>query len=388
MSFDFGRGALAQWFLDPDFCHLNHGTVGATPKRVLAKQRAWQDRIERNPASFMLRDLVPLVGNASESLIRTAAAEVAAFVGSSVNTFGFTRNVTSAINAVLRSMVFTSGDEVVVFTDTYGAVTIGVQVIVERAGGRVVLAHVENPHDTQAWHDALSGALTDRTRLVILDHITSGSAAVLDLPPLIAQCHERGAQVLIDGAHAPGAIALNITALNCDYYAGNLHKWMWTPRSCGFLAVRPDRAQDTHASILSWGYGTGLTHELDWEGTYDATPMLSTSEALAMFSELQFQRIRIYNHALAWHAYESLSALSPQPYRAHQASIGTMASFFLPEKFGSTLEDAKRVREWLWSKHSIELHTSAARSRVLARISAQVYVGEEDIKKLATALLA
>jgi isopenicillin-N epimerase len=388
MSVRFGAAFRDQWLLSPSVRYLNHGTVGGIPKRVLAKQRAWQDDIEQNPAEFMLRRLVPLVGAIPEPkpLIREAARAVAAFLGTSADHFGFCRNVTSAINAVLRSSAFSPGDEVLVFPDTYGAITISARAIAGAAGATVTVAEVENPHSTQAWHDALSRSVSSKTRLVILDHVTSGSAAVLDLKPLIEQCHAKGARVLIDGAHAPGAIDVNILALDCDYYAGNLHKWMWTPRSCGFLALNPARLHTVHAPTLSWGYDTGFTHELDWEGTYDPTPMLTTGEALQMFEELSVERVRAYNHELAWRAYQILSAFAEQPYRATERSIGTMASVFLPERFGHTAEDAMRVRDWLWHQHGIEIHMSATRDRIAARVSAQVYVDDEDVVELARVL--
>jgi isopenicillin-N epimerase len=380
----FGRACIAEWPLDPNFLHLNHGTVGGVPRRILQRQRQWQDEIEANPAAFMLRRLVPLVGESKEVLIHAAAARVAAFLGA--KHLGFTRNVTSAINAVLRSLAFQKGDEVVVFSDTYGAITIGTKAIVEPQRASVVVAPVNNPHATRDWQAALEQSLNQNTRLVILDHITSGSAAVLNLKPLIAQCHAAGAEVLVDGAHAPGAIAVDIDALGCDYYAGNLHKWMWTPRSCGFLAVRDKHASKIHAPILSWGYGKGFEHEFEWEGTYDPVPMLCTAEALAMFEELSFDRVRNYNHELAWRAYQSLSSLAPQPYSATKESTGTMAAFFLPERFGTSLDDAKRVRDWLWHEHATEVHTYAAHNRVAVRISAQLYIDDDHVAKLRASL--
>lgn len=384
----FGRAMRTEWPLDPTLCYLNHGTVGAVPKRVIAAQRAWQDTMERNPAEFMLRRLVPLVGTSPECLTRTAAKRVAAFLGAPAASFGFTRNVTSAINAVLRSLCFEPGDEVVVSSETYGAVTIGAQAITKSMGASVVVADIDNPYEASSWKHAVERTLSPRTRLVILEHVASGCAAVVDLAPLIALCHARGIRVLVDGAHAPGAIPVDIESLGCDYYAGNLHKWMWTPRSCGVLAVHPQHAGEVHAPILSWGYGNGLSHELDWEGTTDPTPALATEEALAMFTELSFEAVHAYNHGLAWRAYQRLAELAPQPYRASEDAIGTMASVFLAERFGSTTEDAKRVRDWLWHEHQIEMHVYAARNRLVGRISAQVYVDDEDIERLVKVLTA
>jgi isopenicillin-N epimerase len=389
MVTEFGRACKSEWLLDETATHLNHGTVGAIPKRVLLAQRKWQDTIETNPAHFMLRRLVPLVGASPEHL--RSVATVLGAAGAGADSFGFTRNVTSAINAVLRSIAWREGDECIVFEHTYGAITIGAQHIVESKMGRVVIAAVENPHEQASWERALDSALSKRTRLVILDHITSGTAAVVNVAPLIARCHAHSidgerVRVLVDGAHAPGAIHVDIAALGCDYYAANLHKWMWVPRSCGFLAVRPELNENVHASVLSWGFGTGLGAELDWEGTYDPTPMLTATEAIAMLNECGMQRVQAYNHAMAMYAYRALSNLAQQVYEANEASMGTMAAVFLPNRFGSTVEDAMRVRDHLWNQHAIEVHTASSRGRVLLRVSGQVYTTEADIDRLVSAL--
>jgi isopenicillin-N epimerase len=381
-----GREALRFWPLDPTFTHLNHGTVGAIPLRVLRAQRALQDQMESNPARFMLRDLLPLVGDRTDSLIRDASDLVATFLGAKGYTCGFARNVTTAISAVLRSLAFERNDEILVFDETYGAITLGARAIAGHNRARVVVVHVDNPHATEAWHRALEQALQQpllgKTRLVILDHVTSGSAAVLNLPPLIEQCHAAGALVMVDGAHAPGAIPVDIAELNSDYYACNLHKWLWTPRSCGFLAVHPRAAEKTHAAVPSWGLGKGLQAELDWEGTYDPTSMLTAVEALNLMHELGLSNIYRYNHALAWHAYQRLSSLAPQTYEASEGSIGTMAAFFLPQAMGTTKEDAACIRDIFFHQHRTELHLSVVRERLLARLSAQVYVDTDDVEKV------
>jgi isopenicillin-N epimerase len=381
-----GREALRFWPLDPTFTHLNHGTVGAVPLRVLRAQRTLQDEIESNPAKFMLRELLPLVGDRTDSRVRTASNTIATFLGAKGYACGFARNVTTAISAVLRSLAFEPNDEILVFDETYGAITLGAGLIASSRGARVVVTSVDNPHDTNAWHRTLSKALAQpllgKTRLVILDHVTSSSAAVLNLGPLVDQCHAAGALVMVDGAHAPGAIPVDIAALNCDYYACNLHKWLWTPRSCGFLAVHPRAAEKTHATVSSWGLGKGLQAELDWEGTYDPTPMLATGDALDLMHELGLGSIYQYNHDLAWRAYQRLSSLAPQPYGAREASIGTMAAFFLPQAMGSTKEHAARIRDIFFHEHRTELHLSVVRERLLARVSAQVYVDENDMEKV------
>ena len=242
----FGRAMRPQWPFDPDLTYLNHGTVGVVPRRVMAVQQALREEMERNPSKFMLRELTgdkPAPWRPGPTRMREAAAAVAGFVGVRQEDFAFTPNVTHAVNAVLRSFPFEQGDEIIVTDLAYGAIVYGARNRAREFGGRVVVAEMPYPTTPAAARDAILAAAGPKTRLAIIDHITSESAQLLPLAEIAAALHERSILVLADGAHVPGAIALDIPSLGVDWYAANLHKWCHAPRSCGFLWAPPERQE-------------------------------------------------------------------------------------------------------------------------------------------------
>ena len=247
----FGRGMLNQWLLDPAITYLNHGTVGATPRCVLGAQQVLRDEIERNPACFMARELTRALFEAprqSEPRLRRAAREVAEFFGVSGDDLVFVDNSTTAINAVLRSLDFRAGDEILVFEHGYGAIRLAADYVARRQSLVVRSVAFPFPGTTEAAVvHALETAIGPRTRLAILDHVTSPSALVLPIARLAEVCRMRGVASLVDGAHVPGAIALDISALGVDWYTGNLHKWCWAPRSSALFWVDPARRRSDQA---------------------------------------------------------------------------------------------------------------------------------------------
>jgi isopenicillin-N epimerase len=224
--------------------------------------------------------------------------------------------------------------------------------------------------------------------VAILDHIAAESALVLPLAAIAARCHAAGVPVLADGAHAPGAIALDIPALGVDWYTANLHKWAWSPRSCGILWAGPARQVDLHPPVISWGLDQGFAAEFDWVGTRDPSAALAAPAALAFMEELGVGAVRSYNHALAWDAGRSLAARWGTELPGDEPWIGTMVSVPLPQNLGSTSEDATRLRDRLLFEDHIEIQVHAAHGRLHARISAQIYVEPSDIERLASALEA
>ncbi|HEY6221113.1 MAG TPA: aminotransferase class V-fold PLP-dependent enzyme, partial [Candidatus Eisenbacteria bacterium] len=236
----FGRSMLDQWLLDPDVTYLNHGTVGATPKRVLAKQQAIRDEIERRPSQFLLRELTGIapvgVPRSGPSRLRAAAAEVAPFVGAKSEDFVFVENATTGINAVLGSLDLREGDEVLVTDHVYGAVAKIAAFVTRRREAHV--RSIELPYPVSG-PDAIVAAVVaeigPRTRVLVLDHVTSDSALVLPVREIASRCRAKGARILVDGAHAPGALALDVSSLGVDWYSANLHKWAFSPRASGFL---------------------------------------------------------------------------------------------------------------------------------------------------------
>src|SRR5689334_17321589 len=252
----FGRAMLDHWMLDPDCTYLNHGTVGATPRRVLKRQQALRDEMERQPSRFMLRELngeqpAPWRG---QSRLREASDAVAAFVGSRPDDLVFVPNVTTGMNAVLWSMPLGPGDEVLITDFAYGAITRTAAAVCERSGASLRTVHLEYPvGEPDDVVQPIVRALTASTRLVVVDHVTAQTALVLPVQAIAAECHARGVPVLVDGAHVPGSRPLDIESLGVDWYAANLHKWAHAPRGCGILWAAADRQSLLHAPVVSWG---------------------------------------------------------------------------------------------------------------------------------------
>jgi isopenicillin-N epimerase len=234
-----GKAVRHEWALDWDFLSVNHGSFGAAPRVVLVAQQDWQRRMEAQPGRFM-RAVLP-------DALRHAADRLGSFIGADGKDIAFVDNATTGCNAVLRSLRLQPGDEIVVLTHGYGAVRNTVRYVAERAGARMVEALVPFPHpqaDTIVGN--IAAALTKRTRLAVVDHITSGSALVLPLQQIVGVCHDAGVPVLVDGAHGPAQVALDVRAIGADWYAGNCHKWLCAPKGSAFLYAAPQRQQDLH----------------------------------------------------------------------------------------------------------------------------------------------
>ena len=387
----FGRPMLEQWLLDPAITYLNHGTVGATPRRVLAAQQAIRDEIERQPARFMLRELTGIrvgVPRAEPPRLRVAAAEVAELCGARGEDLVFVDNATSGINAVLRSLPLRPGDEILVLDRGYGGVHNAVRFAARQSGAEVRVVELPEPvRDPGAVVAAIAAALGERTRLAVVDHITAESALVLPLAEIAARCRDRGVPVLADGAHAPGAIALDIPALGVDWYVGNLHKWAWAPRSSGILWAPPARQAELHPPVISWGLDQGMAMEFDDPGTRDPTHYLAAPAALAFMRELGLDAVRAYNHDLAWQGARRLAELWEVELATPESMIGTMATVPLPPALGSTRDDAARLRDALLFEDAIEVQVHGWRGRLHARISAQIYNELADVERLGQAVL-
>jgi len=387
----FGRRLLELWALDPSLVHLNHGTVGAPPKRVLQAQQAIRDEIERDPARFLLRELADIgdgLPRASRPRLRAAAERVAEFVGAQGADLVFTDNATTAANAVLRSLKLERGDEIVITDLAYGAIGNATRFVAEAAGAVVRMVTVPYPFTPESVVESIVSALTPRTRLLVVDHITSESALLLPLREIAARARERRVAVLVDGAHAPGAIALDLEALGVDWYCANLHKWAWAPRSCGFLWARKERQKDLHPPVISWGLGKGYTHEFDWVGTRDPSPWLAAPAALDLLREIGWDEVRRYTHALAWEGARLLASAWGTSFETPESMIATMATIPLPERLGSTPLDALRLRGALADDDQIEVQLHAWRGRLWTRVSAQIYNERADMERLAEAVAA
>ena len=387
----FGHAALADWPLDPDVTYLNHGTVGVTPLRVLEAQRAIRDEMERAPSQFLLREQSGLVGapTGRPSRVRQAAHAVAAELGARGDDVVFVDNATAGVNAVLRSIPLGRGDEILLTDHAYGAVARTAAYVARERGATIRTIAVPYPDYSPATLvDQFAGAITSRTRIAVLEHIAAESALVLPVTELAAACRTRGVRVLVDGAHAPGVLPLDLPSIGADWYAANLHKWACAPRSCGFLWAAAGRQADLHPPVISWGLDLGFTAEFDWVGTRDVSAWLAAPDGFAFLDAIGRDAIWQHNHTLAWQGAEWLAERWGTTLGFTEADIGFMATVPMPADLGSLPADAARVRDRLLYEHRIEVQVHAAHDRLWARISAQVYNEMRDIERLGSSDLA
>lgn len=385
----FGRSLLPLWPLDPDATYLNHGTVGVTPLEVLQAQQQLRNRIERHPARFMLRELWTFTGAApdGQTLMRQAASEVAAFVGARPRDLVFVDNTTAGVNAVLLSLRLQPGDEIVLTDHVYGGIVAAVN---HRAGRGVTVTTVEVPYpkfDSAALVERVAAALTSRTRLVIIEHIAAESALIFPAADIVRLCRKQHVPVLVDGAHVPGQLPLDVGLIGADFYVANLHKWAMAPRSSAFMVVAPPFQGIVHPPVISWGLGSGLTQEFDWVGTRDPTPWLLAPAGIKFLQELGFDNWQRYTHALAWHAARHLTDLWQTPLQIQESAVASMVSVMTPKSCGTTKDDAVRLRDRLLFEHNIEVQVHPRAGRVWIRISAQAYNDMDDVERLGRAVL-
>jgi isopenicillin-N epimerase len=345
--------------------------------------------MERHPARFMLRDLWNFTGTTANgpTLMRQAAADVAAFVGARADDLVFVDNTTTGLNAVLRSLPLVAGDEVLVTDQLYGGLAPAIAHICGRAGVTVRTVDVPYPaFRTAACVERIAQALTHRTRLAIVEHVAAETAVIWPVTETVRACHARGVPVLVDGAHVPGAVALDVAAIGADFYVANLHKWAMAPRSSAFLVVAPAYQSALHPTVISWGFGTGFTQEFDWVGTRDPTPWLTAPEGIRFLQALGYEELRRYNHDLAWRAAQYLSDRWSTLLEIDEETVGCMVSVMTPESAGRAKPDAVRLRDRLLFDHNIEVQVHARGGRVWIRISAQAYNEFADIEALARAV--
>jgi isopenicillin-N epimerase len=385
----FGRSMLEHWLLDPEITYLNHGTVGAPPRRVLQAQQALRDEMERQPSRFVLRELhghQPMPWR-RESRLREAIGRVAPFLGCRPEDLVFVPNVTTGLNAVLRSVPLGPGDEVVITDLGYGAVALAAGVVTREQGA--TLRIVEMPYPLRDAGDvvaAITGALNSHTRLVVVDHVTAQSALVLPVAAIVAACHARGVPVLVDGAHAPGSIALDIPATGADWYAANLHKWAHAPRACGIVWAKPEHQATLRHPVVSWGSGLGFHAEFEYQATSDPTNYLAAPEGIALLREWGFDAVLSYMHGLSREAARLLTERWGTTLDAADDMIGAMVTVPLPDVAGATADEAARLRTALLVEDRIEVQLHAWRGRLWVRVSNQVYNDLADVTRLADAV--
>ncbi|MCC7272346.1 MAG: aminotransferase class V-fold PLP-dependent enzyme [Alphaproteobacteria bacterium] len=371
-----GRAIRDAFAIEETATYLNHGSYGAVPRVVAAAADAWRARLDRQPVVFFQETLMPA--------LRTAAARLAPLVRAIGDDLVFVENATTGANAVLQSLRLKPGDTIVGTDHGYGAVRNAARHVAERAGAALVEATLPFPGTTPGGVvEAIAGAIDGRTRLVIVDHITSPTAIVLPVADIARLCRQRGVPLLVDGAHAPGMLDLDVPAVGADWYVGNAHKWLFAARGCGFLWAAPNARGELHPTVISHGYGKGWHGEFDYTGTRDNSAWLAIDAALEFYEGLDPPWLRRRNAELAAEGARIVAAAWGTEILTPPGMAGSMTIVGLPVAVEPTREASRAARAAIWARHRVEVPVMAFAGRCHVRLSAQIYNEEDDYRRLA-----
>ncbi|HXV76626.1 MAG TPA: aminotransferase class V-fold PLP-dependent enzyme [Candidatus Polarisedimenticolaceae bacterium] len=383
----------SDWPLDPTIHFLNHGSFGSCPTPVLRYQSELRRRMERQPVQFFVRDLEALLDGAREALAR--------FVHVAADDLVPLSNATAGVNAVLRSLDLGATDELLVTDHEYNACRNALDYVASRAGARVVVAAIPFPLTSpDEVVEAVLGRVTRRTRLALLDHVTSQTGLVLPIERLVAELASRGVETLVDGAHAPGMLDLDLSRVGAAYYAGNCHKWLCAPKGAGFLYARRDLQPAVRPIAISHGANTPrpgrsrFQTEFGWLGTDDPTPFLCVPRSLRFLADALpggWPALRRRNRGLVLEGRRVLCEALDRGLPCPDEMIGSLASIPLPAAppaEGRSALYGDPLQEVLLGRFSIEVPIVAwpAAPERLVRISAQLYNRPEQYRLLAAAL--
>jgi isopenicillin-N epimerase len=363
----------ALWGIDYSKLVVNHGSYGATPLEILAAQDLWRRRMEAGTTLFMQREVRPA--------IRAAADAVGKAVGARGEDIALVDNATAATNAILASIDFKPGDEILVNDHSYGAAVKTARHTAARTGAVLVTAKLPFPDPTpEALVEAHLSGVTPRTRIAIVDHIASISALVMPLEAIVAAYRDAGVPVLVDGAHGPGQVPLDLGTLGADYYVGNGHKWWMGAKGAGFLWAAPERQAELHPTIISHGYGSGFLEEFDWTGTRDWSAALVLPDAIGFHERLGGTGLMAANRGLARQSAEKLAARFGTRMGSPPELEAAMSLVELP--FGPSAPGrAIAIRDMFYDLGSDAQITDVAGS-IWLRVSAQAYNLTSDYDRL------
>ncbi len=381
---------MSPFLLDSEITFLNHGSYGACPRAVLEAQHAFALEMERNPIDFFNRRL--------EHMLDDARVKLAAFVGASPQNLVFVPNVTTAVNTVVAQWKLSPGDEVLVTQHAYNACTNAVRAAVERSGATLVVATPPFPiTSTERVIDVVLATTTSRTRYAMIDHVSSPTGLVFPVERLVPALRERGVECLIDGAHVPGMLPVNIEKLGAAWYTGNLHKWLCTPKGSAFLHVRRDLQRGFRPLVIGHGANSTRTDksrfqlEFDIIPTDDPTPFLCIPKALEVMAAMEpggWPEVMAKNHSLALAGRDCLLKALGYSAPAPDEMLGALAAIPLPDAAKLRGPEEEPLREALYREHRIEVPVFSwpgPKGRVI-RVSAQRYNRLVQYQKLADVL--
>lgn len=383
------RSPFARHFsLDPNVVFLNHGAFGACPLVVQAKQIQIRERLEHNPLHFFLREL--------EQKLDDTRAALGPFLGARPEDLAFVPNATAGVNTVLAALDLAPGSEIVITDHTYPACRNAVQYWAQRRSHHVRVAEIPFPlASAEEIGVAILNQVSARTRLVLLDHVTSPSGLIVPIENLVRALHERGIDTLVDGAHGPGMLPLELERLGATYYTGNLHKWCCAPKGAAFLWVRRDRQASIHPLVISHGWATPRTDrsrfllEFDWPGSFDPSAILSVPAALSFLEGLfegGFPALYQHNHALALKGRDTLCAALGTPPPCPDSLLGSLAVALFPEATPKVPTPDALYNALLARGIEVPIVPLPGYPSGFVRIAAQVYNSESEFSVLAQAL--
>jgi isopenicillin-N epimerase len=370
-----------QFLLDPSVTFFNHGSFGATPRPVFESYQRWQLELERQPVQFIQRRL--------QTALREARAALAEYIHAGPDDVVYVSNATFGMNVVIRSLDLGPDDEVLTTDHEYGAVNAAWRFAAHFGGFRYINHPVPLPVTThEAFVERLWEGVTPRTRVISISHITSPSALIFPVAELCARAREAGILTVIDGAHAPGQIPLDMQAIGADYYVGNCHKWLCAPKGAGFLHARPDAQRRLRPLVVSHGWDPSPDAPLRFvdyhqnQGTRDMAGFLAVPDAIRFQAEHDWDRVRAECHALASDAKRRILALSGVPaFQPEQpAWYAQMVAIPLPRV------DVSGLYPWLLREHNIEVPIFKWGDQPLARLSIQAYNTPAQVDRFVEAL--
>lgn len=372
------------FLLDPQLIFLNHGSYGATPRPVLEACQEWQRRLERDPVHFINDELMPLLGEARAALGR--------YLNAGADDLVYIPNATFGLNVIARSLPLKPGDEVLATDHEYGSVNNIWVDVCDRRGVSYTRQAIDFPAaSAEAMLEQLWGAVTPRTRAIFISHITSSTALRLPVEALCVRARAAGILTVIDGAHAPSQIPLDLAALDPDFYVGNCHKWLCSPKGAAFLYTRPALQPLIVPVVIGWGWGenrrryTGSDYldSLQWLGTNDLSAYLSVPAAIDFQASHDWPAVRARCRDLLAQALPRAMEITnmPSPYPTQGRQFEQMAVFELPPGCG-----AAALAERLYRRHRIQIPGMEWNGRQFLRISMQAYNTEQDLDALFNAL--
>ncbi|MEX1040501.1 MAG: aminotransferase class V-fold PLP-dependent enzyme [Pirellulaceae bacterium] len=374
---------MSDFLLDPDVIFLNHGSFGACPRPVFDQYQAWQRKLERQPVRFLQREL--------PELLAEARRQVAEYLGARATEIVFVPNPTFAANTIARSLPLGQGEEVLISDHEYGACRFAFQFAAQKKGFRVVQQAIPLPVESEeATVDVFWQGVTPNTKLIFLSHITSPTALTLPVPQICARARDAGILTMIDGAHAPGQIDVDLANIGADFYTATCHKWMCAPKGSGIFYAREDRQHLIEPLVVGWGWGPEKTFHRDnefqehheWLGTHDPSAYLTVPAAIAWEKENITAEVRQRSCDLARLAVELASQLDGIE-RVHPDSFYCQMGLI---DITSRQVDAAAFKSWLYDTHQIEVPVIRWHDRTFIRVSTHAYTTQGDIHALIGAL--